>query len=59
MPQPFNGHYLSRSRSKIFTWDKLDLAAITDREGKTTTYEYDANRNLIKEINPLGQKYKL
>ncbi len=40
--------------SRSFVWDKLDLVAVTDREGRTTTYEYDAGRNLIAKTDPMG-----
>lgn len=38
-----------------YTWDKLDKATVKDRENRVTRYQYDANRKLIRETNPLGQ----
>jgi RHS repeat-associated protein len=37
-------------------WDKLDLASVTDRQGRTTQYSHDAVRNLIATIDPLNRK---
>lgn len=41
--------------STVYGWNKLDLAAITDRQGRKTAYAYDANRRLITVTDPLGQ----
>jgi RHS repeat-associated protein len=42
-----------------YTYDRLDLAAVTDRQGRTTSYEYDANRNRTDVIDPLGRRISL
>ncbi|HET7307192.1 MAG TPA: RHS repeat-associated core domain-containing protein [Gammaproteobacteria bacterium] len=36
-------------------WNKLDPAAYTDREGRTTRLTYNAERKLTSKIDPLGQ----
>ncbi len=41
--------------SQIYTWNNLDITAVTNRLGRRTQYAYDANRNLISIIDPLGQ----
>lgn len=38
-----------------FTWKRLDLASVTDREGRTTSYTYDADRKLLTSTDPAGQ----
>ncbi|HSB97888.1 MAG TPA: RHS repeat-associated core domain-containing protein, partial [Spongiibacteraceae bacterium] len=35
-----------------YSWNKLDLASITDRVGQVTQYTYDANRNLTAVTDP-------
>ena len=45
--------------SRIYAWDKLDLVAVTDRQGRTTRYVYDAVRNLVAIIDPLGNSTQL
>ena len=40
--------------STRYTWNRLDLVAVTDRQGNTTHYGYDAERNLIAVTDPLG-----
>lgn len=42
--------------ARTSTYDKLDLVAETDREGRTTHYEYDANRNRTAVIDPEGRR---
>ncbi len=42
--------------AETLKWNKLDLAAITDRQGRQTQYKYDSVRNLIEKIDPLGHK---
>ncbi|MDA3877683.1 MAG: hypothetical protein PF483_11420, partial [Halothiobacillus sp.] len=37
------------------TWDKLDPAVTTDREGRSTTYAYDSVRDLISQTDPMNQ----
>lgn len=37
------------------TWTNLDLTAIKDRLGRTTHYEYNANRKLTKVTDPEGR----
>ncbi|MFT4075639.1 MAG: RHS repeat-associated core domain-containing protein [Asticcacaulis sp.] len=41
--------------SSRFTYNLLDLATITDRLGQQTQLTHDANRQLIKVIDPLNQ----
>lgn len=41
--------------SQLYAYDKLDLASVTDRRGKVTTYAYDANRRRTSVTDPLGQ----
>jgi RHS repeat-associated protein len=45
--------------ARQFVWNNLDLTSVTDRQGKTTQYTYDAARNLIDIADPLGQHTKL
>ena len=45
--------------SRTYTWDKLDLVAVTDRQGRTTSYSYDAVRNLVAVTDPLGNMTQL
>ncbi|MBY4598831.1 hypothetical protein K3217_25285 [bacterium BD-1] len=40
--------------SERMHYDKLDLAAHTDRMEQTTTYEWDANRRLVSQTDPGG-----
>ncbi|NMG72077.1 cysteine peptidase family C39 domain-containing protein, partial [Parazoarcus communis] len=40
---------------RLQTWDRLDLAKVTDRLGRSTHYTYDANRRLIEQQDPLGR----
>lgn len=40
--------------STSYAWNRLDLASVTDRQGNTTRYSYDAERNLIAVTDPLG-----
>jgi RHS repeat-associated protein len=42
----------------VYTWNRLDLASVTDREGRTTQYKYDAVQNLTDIINPIGEQTK-
>lgn len=37
-----------------YIWDKLDLASVTDRLGRITSYTYDANRQLTRVTDPAG-----
>lgn len=39
-----------------YVYDKLDLVAETDREGRTTRYEHDANRNRTTLIDPEARR---
>lgn len=38
-----------------YVWDKLDLASVTDRLGRSTHYGYDANRRLTTVTDALGR----
>lgn len=40
--------------ARIFTYNLLDLASSTDRLNQTTSYRYDADRELITTIDPSG-----
>jgi|APLak6261658528_1056013.scaffolds.fasta_scaffold00207_1 RHS repeat-associated protein len=40
--------------SQTISWNKLDKASVTDRLGRVTQYQYDANRNLIRVTDPLN-----
>lgn len=44
--------------SRTITWDKQDVASVTDRLGRTTTYTHDAARNLTEMTDPLGRVTK-
>ncbi|HTS48202.1 MAG TPA: RHS repeat-associated core domain-containing protein [Bryobacteraceae bacterium] len=37
-----------------FTWTNLDLTKMTDRQGNTTEFAYDAVRNLLSATDPLN-----
>jgi RHS repeat-associated protein len=37
---------------ETYVYDKLDLDKYTDRQGRTTDYDYDANRRLTKITDP-------
>ena len=45
--------------TRQYTWDKLDLASVKDRQGKITSYAHDAVRNLTQITDPLGHQTKL
>jgi len=40
--------------TQAITWNKLDKASVTDRQGRVTQYTYDAVRNLTAVTEPLG-----
>jgi len=40
------------------TWDKFDVAATKDRNGKITRYAHDATRNLTSMTDPLNRTLK-
>jgi len=40
--------------SRTYTYTNLDLTSVTDRQGRTTTYGYDANRELTSVTDPAG-----
>ncbi|GLQ98265.1 RHS repeat-associated core domain-containing protein [Dyella mobilis] len=40
--------------SVLINWNKLDIGAITDRNGHTTRFLYDGVRDLITRTDPLG-----
>jgi len=40
---------------RTLTYNKLDLASVTDRQGRTTSASYDAVRNLIAVSDPLNE----
>jgi YD repeat-containing protein len=40
----------------VYTYDKLDLASYTDREGRRWTYTHDADRRLTATTDPLGHQ---
>jgi Rhs family protein len=42
--------------TRQYTWDKLDLAAVKDRQGRVKQYTYDAVRNLIGITDPMGRQ---
>ena len=44
--------------TRQFTWTNLDLTSVTDRQGRMTTYTYDAIRDLIDVKDPLGRHTK-
>ena len=39
--------------SRTFVYNNLDLASVTDRQGRTTTYTHDAVRQLVAITDPL------
>ena len=41
-----------------YSWKNLDLASITDREGRITQFDRDAVRNLVSVTDPLSRKTK-
>lgn len=38
-----------------FTYNRLDLAAVRDRAGRQTSFEYDVLRQMTKRTDPLGR----
>ncbi len=44
--------------ARQYSYDKLDLASVTDRQGRTTSYSHDANRELTQITDPLSRKTK-
>lgn len=40
--------------TRTFVWNRLDLVSVTDRQHNTTTYTYDADRNLTASTDPQG-----
>lgn len=42
--------------TRQYTWNKLDLASVTDRQGRVKQYTYDAVRNLIGMTDPMGRQ---
>lgn len=44
--------------TRRFAWNNLDLASVTDRQGNTTRYTYDAARNLIDIADALSRHTK-
>jgi YD repeat-containing protein len=42
--------------TRQYSYNRLDLASVTDRQGRTTGYGYDANRQLTQIIDPLQHK---
>lgn len=40
--------------STHYAWNRLDLASVTDRQGHTTRYDYNAERSLIAVTDSLG-----
>jgi RHS repeat-associated protein len=44
--------------TRAFTWNKLDLASVKDRQGRVTSYTYDAVRNLVNVKDPLDHQTK-
>jgi RHS repeat-associated protein len=38
-----------------FAYDRLDVASVRDRAGRTTVFEYDAMRQLAKRTDPLNR----
>jgi RHS repeat-associated protein len=40
--------------SRRYVYTNLDQTSVTDRQGRTTIYAYDADRNLIGVTDPLG-----
>jgi RHS repeat-associated protein len=45
--------------SRNYTWDKLDLQQVKDRQGHATSYTYDAVRNLKTVTDALGSTTRL
>ncbi|MGH9632040.1 MAG: RHS repeat domain-containing protein, partial [Bryobacteraceae bacterium] len=41
--------------TREYRWDKLDLVEVKDRQGRKTSYMYDAVRNLTKVTDPLNR----
>lgn len=39
----------------LYGWERLELASVTDRLGRVTRYQYDANRRRVAETDPLGR----
>ncbi len=42
--------------TRQFTWDKLDLVAVTDRQGRVWHSTHDAVRRLVATTDPLGHQ---
>ena len=45
--------------TRVFTWDKLDLTDIKDRQSRHTKFEYDRVRNLRSITDALGRQTHL
>jgi YD repeat-containing protein len=45
--------------STTFAYNLLDLASVTDRLGQTTSFAYDAGRELVQTKDPLGNTVTL
>jgi YD repeat-containing protein len=43
--------------TRTYAYKSLDLVSATDRQGRTTQWRYDANRNLVSISNPLDVGY--
>ncbi|MHA6863788.1 discoidin domain-containing protein, partial [Ralstonia pseudosolanacearum] len=41
--------------TRVQTWDKLDLASVTDQMGRVTRYAYNSARNRVRATDPLGR----
>jgi RHS repeat-associated protein len=44
--------------SRLYAYNNLDLASVTDRQGRVTQYSYDAVRQLVQVTDPLLRKTK-
>ena len=44
--------------TRKYLWEKLDLAKVTDRQGRATTFNYNALRNLTSIVDPAGNTTK-
>jgi RHS repeat-associated protein len=42
--------------TRTYTWTRLDLTSVKDRQGRITQYSYDAVRNLTGITDPLNRK---
>jgi RHS repeat-associated protein len=45
--------------SRQYVYSKLDLAQVTDRQGRITKFTYDADRNLTSATDPAGNTFTL